>query len=88
MDLIWAFLLFLLVTAQGFLGLINTLFLVRIQGLFGSGYGLFSFVCGLVQPTRINPLGLIFKNYLNTCNVNFGSHGLILLLNFLVLMCE
>jgi hypothetical protein len=41
MDLIlWALILFLLVTAQGLLGLINTLFLVRIQDLFGSGYGL------------------------------------------------
>ena len=36
----------------------------------------------------VDPLGLIFKNYLNTCNLNFGNHWWILLLNFSVLTCE
>jgi len=42
----------------------------------------------LVQPTRVDPLGLIFKNYLNTCNQNFSSHWWILILNFSGLTCE
>jgi hypothetical protein len=41
-----------------------------------------------VQPTRVDPFGLIFKNYLNTCNWNFMNHWWILLLNLLVLTCE
>jgi len=59
------------------LGLMNTLFSARIQDLFGSGFGLTSkglgsvFVCGSIQPTRVDPLGLIFQNYLNTCKPNF-----------------
>ena len=93
MDLIsWALLLFLLVTAQGLLGLINTFCTIRVQCLFGSCYVLFRFwvrfVCGPVQPTRVGPLWLIFKNYLNTYNLNFVSHWWILLLIFLVLTCE
>jgi len=36
----------------------------------------------------VNPLGLIFKNYLNIYNLNFESHWWILLLNFSVLTCE
>ena len=27
-----------------------------------------SFLCGFVQPTRVDLLWLIFKNYLNMCN--------------------
>jgi hypothetical protein len=41
-----------------------------------------------VQPTRVDILWLIFKNYLNICNLNFESHWWILLLNFLVLTCQ
>jgi hypothetical protein len=40
----------------------------------GKVYGFWvSFVSGLNQSTRVDPLGLFFKNYLNTCNLNFGS---------------
>jgi hypothetical protein len=56
------------------LRLINTLFSARIQGLFGSGFGLTSkgfgsvfFLCWSIHPTRIDPLGLLFQNYSNTC---------------------
>jgi hypothetical protein len=48
------------------------LFWVKIQGLFGSGYGFLGFL-GSAQFIMVNPLGLIFKNYLNTCNLNFGA---------------
>jgi hypothetical protein len=47
-----------------------------------------NFVCGSVQSTRVDPLGLISKNYLNTRNLNFSSHWWILLLNFSVLTCK
>jgi len=33
-----------------------------------------NFVCGSVQPPRVDPLWLFFKNYLNTCNLNLDSH--------------
>ena len=37
---------------------------------------------------RIDPLGLIFQNYLNTCKPKFRSHWRVILLNFSVLTCE
>ena len=46
----------LLAQPKDYLGLINTLFSARIQGLFGSGFELTSkgfgsvFVCELIQP--------------------------------------
>jgi hypothetical protein len=40
------------------------------------------------QPARIDLLGLIFKNYLNTWNLNFDNHWWILFLIFFVLTCE
>jgi len=55
------------------MSLINTLFTAKIQGLFGSEFGLTSkgfglvFVSGSIQPTRVNPLELISQKYLNTC---------------------
>jgi hypothetical protein len=53
--------------AKACLGLINTLFLARIKGLFGSGYRPFSlrfwlsFVSGPNQSTRVDSLWLIFQ---------------------------
>jgi hypothetical protein len=76
------------------LGLIRTLFWDRIQDLFESGYGLFSLgflgqFCMCVSSThKDRPIRVTFKNYLNICNLNFGSLWWLLLLNFLVLTCE
>jgi hypothetical protein len=60
MDLIlWAF---FLVTAWD-----------QVVGFSVQGF-LVNFICGSVQSTRVDPIGLFFKNYLNTSNLNFGSH--------------
>jgi hypothetical protein len=57
--------------------------------LFGSGYGFFNLgFLGSVQPIMVNPLGLIFKNYLNTCNLNFGAIDEYYFWFFSVLMFE
>jgi hypothetical protein len=59
------------------LGLNNTLFSSRIQGLFGSGFDLTSkgfelvFISESIQPTMIYPLELISKNDLNTYKPQF-----------------
>jgi hypothetical protein len=53
------------------------LFSARIHGLFGLGFGLTNkdfglvFVSGSIQPTRVNPLGLISQNYLNIYKPKF-----------------
>ena len=63
----------LAITINVCLGLINTLFLARIQDLLGLGFELTSkgfrsvFVNGSIQPIRVDQLGLISQNYLNTC---------------------
>jgi len=55
------------------------LFWARIQGLFGSGYELFSlgflsqFCIGVSSAHKGRSIRVTFKNYLNTCNLNFGS---------------
>jgi hypothetical protein len=70
------------------------LFSARIQGLFGSGYGFFSFgflgqFCMWVSSAhKGRSIMVTFKNYLNTCNLNFGSFWWLLLLTFSVLTCE
>jgi hypothetical protein len=49
------------------------------QGLFGSGYGLFSlgflgqFCMRVSSAHKGRSITVTFKNYLNTCNLNFGS---------------
>jgi hypothetical protein len=76
------------------LSLINTLFSARIQDLFGSGFRLTSkdfelvFVSGSIQPTKVDPLGLIFHNYLNICKPNFWHFLSNNTFKFFSLMCK
>jgi Na+/proline symporter len=64
------------------------LFWDRIQGLFESGYGLFSlgflgqFCMCVSLAHKDRSIRVTFKNYLNTCSLNFGSLWWLLLLNF------
>ena len=70
------------------------MFIVRIQDLFRSGFEVTSksfglvFVHGLILAIEVDPLGLVFQNYLKISMLKFQSHWWIILLNFLVLMFE
>jgi hypothetical protein len=71
------FIFILLVIAQSLFELNEFFFSTRIQGFFISGFGLTNksfgsvFICESIQLTRVDPLRLIFQNYLNTCKPKF-----------------
>jgi hypothetical protein len=60
------------------MSLINILFSAEIQGYLDQGLDLlvkvlswFLYVGQKLKPIRVDPLGLIFQNYLNTCKPKF-----------------
>ena len=62
--------------------------------MFGSGFGFANkgsgsvFVSGLIQPTRVDPLGLVYLDYLNTCKPKFWYFFISNTFKLFSLICE